>query len=223
VANKFTIYILENERRSYIMKKERLIKIISILFVLVVSCGSMQDGRIAGIVKDAVTDQGISCTKVITMTTGTPPTIEREYDCASNGVYSGSHPQGDYDMHVTADEYEPYGPSRFTIDSTHINIPLNKHVPMTPCVANAYIDGDTNTTRYDGIQNAYNNASNGSTIKLKDTTLIGDLDLSRSNTTVTLRGGYNCNHSRETGTTIIAGDMSVTDGTIKIENMVKLQ
>ncbi len=52
-------------------------------------------------------------------------------------------------------------------------------------------------------------------------TITENINLNRS-ITVTIKGGYNCGHTTSTGKTIINGNLTISNGTVTIEN-VKVQ
>ena len=73
---------------------------------------------------------------------------------------------------------------------------------------------------YTEVQNAYNAASEGDTIELQDTDMYADsLNISRD-VTVTIKGGYNCDYTGRTGTTTINGNLTITTGTLTLEDIV---
>jgi len=76
--------------------------------------------------------------------------------------------------------------------------------------------GSTGT--YTSLQGAYAAAADPETIEGRDVTITESVDLNRP-ITVTIRGGYNCDHSQVTGKTIINGNMTISDGTVTMENV----
>jgi len=76
--------------------------------------------------------------------------------------------------------------------------------------------GSTGT--YTSLQTAYNDASTLDTIQGRDVTITEDIDFNRP-VTVTIQGGYNCDHSSVTGRTTINGNMTISDGTVTMENV----
>ena len=78
------------------------------------------------------------------------------------------------------------------------------------------------TTSYPTIQDAYNVANSGNTIKCLGTRITGNLTINRD-IAVTLEGGYNCEYTTNVGTTTpIKGMLTTTTGggTITIKNFV---
>jgi len=76
--------------------------------------------------------------------------------------------------------------------------------------------GSTGT--YTSLQAAYNDASNGGMIQGRDVTITENLNLNRP-VTVTIQGGYNCDHSSVTGMTTITGNIIISEGKVTIENI----
>ncbi|UCH80280.1 MAG: InlB B-repeat-containing protein, partial [Nitrospiraceae bacterium] len=74
------------------------------------------------------------------------------------------------------------------------------------------------TGYYDFLQDAYDSAS-GSDIIYSQYVTLPDLNIDfNSNITVTLEGGYNCDYSGITGSTVINGNMTVSDGTVIVQS-----
>ncbi|RJQ44441.1 MAG: hypothetical protein C4538_10505 [Nitrospiraceae bacterium] len=71
---------------------------------------------------------------------------------------------------------------------------------------------------YNTMQEAYDNAGNGTTIQCQDLIFSGDMyiDLDKA---VTIRGGYDCSYSTSMGTTTIEGNMTISNGTATLENV----
>ncbi len=87
---------------------------------------------------------------------------------------------------------------------------------ITVCYSNANIVGDS--TAYSTLQSAYDAAATGNTLEGRDVTITEDVNLNR-NMTVTIQGGYNCDHSAVSGKTAINGNMTISDGTVTMENV----
>jgi alpha-tubulin suppressor-like RCC1 family protein len=87
---------------------------------------------------------------------------------------------------------------------------------ISVCYSNATIVGSTDT--YSSLQSAYNAAADGDTIQGRDVTIAEDIDFNLDKT-VTIQGGYNCDHSAVTGKTVISGTMTISNGTLTIENL----
>jgi hypothetical protein len=83
-----------------------------------------------------------------------------------------------------------------------------------PCLQPVRIAGAP-PVYYSTLQLAYNAAIEGDTIQTRMSVFPDDLTADR-NISVTLEGGYNCNYSSVTGTTIFNGFMTVSDGLVTI-------
>lgn len=75
--------------------------------------------------------------------------------------------------------------------------------------------------QYDSIQTGYDNAQSGETIKTM-TAIIEEpsgvyFDASK---TVTIQGGYRCGYADDPNYTIIRGNVSITDGTVTLANVI---
>lgn len=69
------------------------------------------------------------------------------------------------------------------------------------------------------IQTAYNNASNSSVIQARAESFSEDL-IFNGNIDFTLRGGYDCNYNSNTGYTTVNGSITISSGTLVIENVI---
>ena len=87
---------------------------------------------------------------------------------------------------------------------------------ISVCYSNANIVGSAST--YSSLQSAYNAAADTNTIQGRAVTIIENINFNR-NITVTIQGGYNCDHSAVTGKTIINGNMTISNGTVTMENV----
>jgi ELWxxDGT repeat protein len=76
----------------------------------------------------------------------------------------------------------------------------------------------TGTTGFTTIQEAFNSASSGNTIKLTDTSLAGNLTFGRG-IVLTLRGGFNNTFSAVTGATAINGAVTVQGDTLHLQDI----
>ncbi|MFA5073120.1 MAG: PKD domain-containing protein [Nitrospirota bacterium] len=75
---------------------------------------------------------------------------------------------------------------------------------------------------YSSIQAAYDAASNGTVIQVRDLTFTENLNFNR-NITISLEGGYNSDYSSGTGLTMLQGAITINAGTITIKNFNLLQ
>ena len=72
---------------------------------------------------------------------------------------------------------------------------------------------------YFTIQNGYNNAGNGDTIEVQSGTYLETLNFSR-NVSVALIGGYNGSFSTNISDSVITGLLTISNGTVTVENIV---
>ncbi len=75
------------------------------------------------------------------------------------------------------------------------------------------------TSYYASIQSAYTAANEGDIILSQTETITGDIDLNQS-ISVEFRGGYSCSYSAQTGTTTVIGNMTLSSGSVSMENLV---
>ncbi len=78
----------------------------------------------------------------------------------------------------------------------------------------ARVEGVT-TDYYSSLQSAYENAADGNIIQGQDHTFIEDLSIDKSISAV-IQGGLDCGYANITGTTILNGSLSVTNGRLEI-------
>ena len=69
---------------------------------------------------------------------------------------------------------------------------------------------------YSSIQAAYIAAADGETILVNEIEFTDDLDFNL-NKSVTLKGGYDCDHTIATGRTILNHNVTISNGTIILE------
>jgi hypothetical protein len=74
-------------------------------------------------------------------------------------------------------------------------------------------------TYYPTLLAAYNAAATGNTIQIQALVLSENLNLNRA-VSVTLRGGYDSGFASITGYTTISGSLTITSGTVTVENVV---
>jgi PKD repeat protein len=72
------------------------------------------------------------------------------------------------------------------------------------------------------LQDAYDAATNGDTIQVQAKLLSGNLNANR-NISVTLEGGHNCDYTTISGLTTFTGDITISNGTLTIENFLLQQ
>ena len=76
-----------------------------------------------------------------------------------------------------------------------------------------------NTPCYSTIQSAIDSAATGSTINVTSETYIEDVVLDASKD-LTLQGGWNLTFTAQSSNTTIAGSMTISNGTVTVENIV---
>lgn len=107
-----------------------------------------------------------------------------------------------------------------------VDIGADEYDPANPPCANRparVVDG-ANYTDYYSIEDAYNNAAMGSTIKLQEYLFTEDVlfGMFGQNIITTIKGGYNCDYNNDTNTgyTTIDGSLTIKDGNITVENLI---
>jgi PKD repeat protein len=85
------------------------------------------------------------------------------------------------------------------------------------CYPLVNIVGDT--TAFSLLQAAYDDpgTGNGDIIQMREGTFAEDIVLDRD-ISITIRGGYNCDHTSDTGLTVINGNMTINNGNMTINN-----
>ena len=76
-----------------------------------------------------------------------------------------------------------------------------------------------NPAAYTTLQSAYNASVNGDTIQSQDAGFTEDLNINVSKT-ITVQGGYNNGYTAVTGKTTLNGNMTISNGTVTIENFI---
>jgi hypothetical protein len=77
----------------------------------------------------------------------------------------------------------------------------------------------TTPVSYTSLQNAYNAAVNDNEIQIQNMVLTENVNMS-DNKTVTIKGGYDCNYSARSGSTTINGTLTISNGSVSIEDVV---
>jgi len=75
------------------------------------------------------------------------------------------------------------------------------------------------TGTYSSLQDAYNQCANGDIIALQSTTFTESLNFNL-NMVVLLKGGYDSSFVSQTGMSIVHGTMTISAGTITVENLI---
>jgi hypothetical protein len=91
------------------------------------------------------------------------------------------------------------------------------YIDVTSCLSPVWLTGSANAY-YSSLQNAYDGAGEGDDIYSQNISFAENLffDLNKS---VTVRGGYDCDYAGRTRTTIINGDIRISDGVVTMENV----
>jgi YD repeat-containing protein len=76
-----------------------------------------------------------------------------------------------------------------------------------------------NSDYFDTVQEAYESAAEGNTIRIQAGPFNEDLELYR-NITTTLEGVYNCQYEADAGCATVAGSVTISDGTVIINNIL---
>ncbi len=112
--------------------------------------------------------------------------------------------------------------------SVFVDIPtaVNTTTPALPvsvwpqqCSSNPVRMSGSNPVYYPTLQAAYDAANDGDTLQSKALELAGDLNVNAPKS-VTLQGGYDCNYVTAEGMTLLNGVLTITDGTLIIENVI---
>ncbi|NVN92514.1 MAG: PKD domain-containing protein [Desulfuromonadales bacterium] len=120
-------------------------------------------------------------------------------------MYSSS---GTYNVSLTA-----------TGSSGQTTITKNSYVSVSgTCNALPVTIADTNDY-YSSIENALNYAGNGATLQLQAVPLTDSPNIAR-NISFKLSGGYGCDYSMNPGYTIVSGVMTISQGTVIMENII---
>lgn len=98
-------------------------------------------------------------------------------------------------------------------------ITISQQVSVEICSAFAVMVSGAATNYYSSLQTAYDNASDGDTIKVQAVTLTENVNFNR-NISVTLEGGYDCDYMTVVGNTGLKGMMTISGGTAKVKNFI---
>ncbi len=126
------------------------------------------------------------------------------------------------DTPTTANATTPALPVSVYIDSPSENsctASLPVSVWPQQCSSNPVRMSGSNPIYYLTLQTAYDAANDGDTLQSKALELAGDLNVNDPKS-VTLRGGYDCNYVTDEGMTLLNGVLTITDGTLIIENVI---
>jgi len=85
---------------------------------------------------------------------------------------------------------------------------------------NAPVRNVTRSASYETLQAAYDAASTGDEIRVRDIQLAGSLDADRENISVTIDGGYDCMFASNPNKTTIIGAVTINKGTVTMLNCI---
>jgi len=177
---------------------------------LVVATSSLPDGTVGSSYSQTLTATGgdtFSTQRSWSLVSGTlPPGLSLT---VATGVISGT-PTDTGSFPFTAQVKDTY-PSPDLTATTPLSITVNA------ACSNARISRIPEVG-YDSIASAYGAALDGDTIQSIAADFTGDLTFDRD-ISVTLKGGYDCSYSRNESLTRLMGTLSLTTGTLTIENI----
>lgn len=104
----------------------------------------------------------------------------------------------------------------FTVVATNANgtgLPSDASNSVTP-----FVHIQVDTTSYPSITAAYLQISDGQLLQLRDLTFSEAVDCNRD-VAITMKGGYDSAFSANSGTTTISGSLTVSRGTVTLENI----
>jgi hypothetical protein len=73
---------------------------------------------------------------------------------------------------------------------------------------------------YPTLSGAYADVQDGDTIQAREYTFSEDLNLTKAAVNFVLSGGYDVSYSANTGYSILAGSLTIYDGSLTVENLV---
>jgi PKD repeat protein len=94
----------------------------------------------------------------------------------------------------------------------------NNYIIVSSCATQPVKIGGT-PYYYSSIQNAYNVTGNHQSVQMQGVGIAGDVNL-QNDTIIEIKGGYGCDYSTNPGFTIMQGTLSISDGTVTIENVI---
>lgn len=142
-------------------------------------------------------------------------------DCSSGCLYeSGTS------VTITANENSGYGFINWNGCASAANniciITMDNPTTVTaffgPCDAPVRLVR-TDPIYFSSLQNAYDASQDGDTINIQEAVFYGDIQIDRD-ISITMRGGYDCTYSNNSGRTTLEGSMTISSGTVTIEGLV---
>lgn len=100
---------------------------------------------------------------------------------------------------------------------TQIIDPIGGDTEIPPCPIST--PAKVGSSYYSSVQSAYDAAGNEAVIQVQAGSMEEQLNINRT-ISVSMEGGYNCDYSEVRGTTKLQGNVTVSDGTVVIENVV---
>jgi hypothetical protein len=126
-------------------------------------------------------------------------TTESQIDCTSSNVSGGSH--------VIGGSVSDNAGNSSAVDGSFTLV----YLPVR-------LDG-TDPLYYPGVQEAFNAAAQGDIIECEAQEFVGDMDFNQTNVSALLDGGYDSAFSSKSGITAIAGSLTVSQGTLTVEDI----
>jgi len=176
--------------------------------------GSFSFSSCAGsLISGIITDEGTPMADVTITLNGTAGTVTTTTDQNGFYIFTGLN-SGVYTITPSS--------TVITFSPTYITATIN-NADVTGqnffvCQSPVRIEGSP-PAYYSTLQSAYNAAVDGDIIKSQDIVYTEDLFIN-INKSIAMDGGYDCGYTRATGKTIINGTMTISDGTLTIENFV---
>jgi len=126
------------------------------------------------------------------------------------------NPSCTYNNKIDGGTYPPYAVRLTVTDSDGDVGAITKTSYISVCYSDVNVIGSSST--YTTMQSAYNAAKDSSTIQSRAVTITENVNFNLPKT-ITITGGYNCDHSVNTGNTVISGNMTISNGNVTIGNV----
>ena len=148
--------------------------------------------------------------------TGYDQPLSYEWDFDNDGLIDSTVQNPSYTYNTTG----IYTVSLTATDSDGSANSLTRtdYITVDACPEPVRISGAT-PVYYSTLQAAYDAAVDGDVIQSRAIVFTANLNINLDKS-VTLQGGYDCNYATVTGVTTINGTMTVSDGTVTVENFV---
>jgi len=137
------------------------------------------------------------------------------YESGTIVVLTAEAEPGHYFDHWTGCDSSSGNTCTVTVDED-----INVTATFLPCPAPVRIIGDP--AEYYELQDAYDAALTGDTIQGQELVFTENLYIDDpGNKSITIKGGYDCNYNDPpAGNTVLSGNMTISNGTVIIENFV---